>query len=215
MKFFFFLKDLVVFIKFFIIILFCPLILFAAHLNIDNNNLYCDDDNCKLLLRDNQSIDLLDKDSKYNIFGLFEDGVLNGYYFYTADIVEIPAYSGKPLDILILLNKKCCILELKLVRHSEPILMTGIPVEKLLEALCFYKGKNIKDDINIGDDKSGNLSVPIIAGATVTSFVLHKTILDSSREIAIYNNLMDRSSFFEKKLNDSFKTIKLAELLKN
>ena len=93
--------------------------------------------------------------------------------------------------------------------------MTGIPVEKLLEALCFYKGKNIKDDINIGDDKSGNLSVPIIAGATVTSFVLHKTILDSSREIAIYNNLMDRSSFFEKKLNDSFKTMNWDELLKN
>ena len=209
------LKGLICFIRLFIlfILFFYFLIGFAFNLSINNNNLYCDGDNCKLLLRNNQSL-ISNVSNKFNVFELLEENKSLGYYFYTTDIVDRPAYSGKPLDVLILLDKNCFIKELKLIKHSEPILMTGIPVEKLLEAVCFYKGKNIRDDISIGDDKSGKLSVPIIAGATVTSFVLHNTILDSSREIAISFGLMTGGMLSGKKLNNVFKVINWDDLLK-
>lgn len=195
LKFFNFSKSLKCFFR--LLVLLLSLFSFsslAVYLSLDQGNLRCVENECSVFLNKNQKIKLNDKDTK--IFELIEENLdgkekLISYLFYTTDISNIVAYSGKPLEILISLKLDGVIEDLKLVKHSEPILLTGIPIEKLLEAVCFYKGKNIKNRINIGEDSSGEISVPIIAGATVTSLILHETVLGTSRDVGSILGIID------------------------
>ena len=131
-----------------------------------------------------------------NIFKLINHhNNIDTYIFYTSNINEIVGYSGKPIDLLISLNTDGIINDLKLIKHSEPIIAYGVPIEKLLEAIGFYKGQNIKKNkIVIGKNSAGDLSVPIIAGATVTSFALHETILNTSRNVAKKLNIIPQEN---------------------
>src|SRR3989338_7846014 len=56
---------------------------------------------------------------------------LIGYVFLSTDIVDIPAYSGKPVVTLIGMNIAGKIVGVKVLRHSEPILLVGIPESEL------------------------------------------------------------------------------------
>jgi NosR/NirI family nitrous oxide reductase transcriptional regulator len=188
----------------------------ASYLSLKDGNLECIEGLCNYSLKVNQKLKL-SKDNR--VVELIENNLdgheeLKSYLFYTTDINDIVAYSGKPLEILISLNSNGIIDDLKLIKHSEPILLTGIPIEKLLEAIAFYKGKNVNNKINIGEDNSGELSVPIIAGATVTSLILHETILDSSREVGRLFKFVSDSDFSEGALTDKFNKFTWEELLK-
>lgn len=189
----------------------------ANYLILDNGVIKCSDRVCNFNLESNSFIKLSDTDNR--VLELFTkdnygNNKLISYLFYTTDIVNVVAYSGKPLEILISLNLSGFINELRLVKHSEPILLTGIPIEKLLEAISFYKDKHVSEKLAIGEDSSGCISVPIIAGATVTSLILHETILESSRDIAIKFKLIE-NSISDGGLNNSFKKLSWNDLLKN
>ncbi len=187
----------------------------ANHLFLDNNNLICSNSNCNIKVKDSQKLKF-SKDRR--VVELLEETKggeekILSYLFYTTDITNLVAYSGKPLEILISLKLNGFISDLKLIKHSEPILLTGIPIEKLLEAVCFYKGKNINNKINIGDNSGDSASIPIIAGATVTSLILHETILNTSREIGCLFEILKISDFSEDVVNSVFKKLSWNELL--
>lgn len=141
---------------------------------------------------------------------------IDTYIFDTSSINEIVGYSGKPIDLLISLSTDGIINDLKLIKHSEPIISYGVPIEKLLEAIAFYKGQNIKkSNIVIGKNSAGDLSVPIIAGATVTSFALHETILNTSRNVAKKLNIIPQENdqyIGFKKISDEFDWDNLLEI---
>lgn len=184
---------------------------------LKNDNLACLENDCSLILQNKQSLKSNKNDER--VIDLIEENngkeKLINYLFYTTDINDIGAYSGKPLEILISLNYNGIIIDnLKLIKHSEPILLTGIPIEKLLEAICFYKGKNISKKINIGDDSTGEISIPIIAGATVTSIILHETILDTTREVSKLLGKISDDDLSEGGLTNEFKKYTWAELNK-
>lgn len=188
----------------------------TGYLTLKENNIFCYDRVCDFSISDNNKI-RFSKDSR--VLEVFEDNIhgkekLISYLFYTTDIVGVVAYSGKPLEILISLKSSGIIDELKLVKHSEPILLTGIPIEKLLEAVSFYKGKNINNRLAIGEDINGGLSVPIIAGATVTSLILHETILESARDVGSMFGFVD-NSILDGALNNKFKKYSWDDLIKN
>lgn len=188
----------------------------ATYLSLENNNLSCLENNCKINLKLDQKLSY-SKDKR--VLELIEEDKngkekLISYLFYTTDINNLAAYSGKPLEILISLKSNGIIRELKLIKHSEPILLTGIPIEKLLEAVAFYKGKNINDKINIGEDLNGEIGVPIIAGATVTSLILHETILGTSRDVGRLFNFINDIDIIEGGLTNKFEKYSWDELLK-
>ncbi len=198
----FFKKSLILKIRLFLFLLFfISFCSFSKNLKLDNNNLICNDISCDIFLKENQEYNLNKINS--NVIEVLENKKLLKYYFYTTDIEDIPAYSGKPLEILISLTKNGLIDDLKLIKHSEPILLTGIPIEKLLEAICLYKGKDIGFNIGIGVNKD-DFSIPIISGATVTSLVLHKTILGTSRNVFKSLGLFS-NDFFPKVKAEEFK----------
>ena len=177
---------------------------FANYLSLTDEMVLCGDKPCNFDVYNNYNIKI-GKDSR--VLELFEKDDINkliGYLFYTVDVVNIPAYSGYPLEILMLLSSNHILIDLKLVKHSEPILLAGIPIEKLLEAMCLYKGADI-NKISVGED------VPIIAGATVTSLILHETILKSCRVVLS----IGEEVYQRKKIPDTFKKYSWDELVHN
>ena len=63
-----------------------------------------------------------------------------GYVFLSVDIVDIPAYSGKPMVTLVGMDRSGIITGVKVIQHSEPILMVGIPEEELTNFANQYVG---------------------------------------------------------------------------
>ncbi|WP_245935961.1 NosR/NirI family protein [Suttonella ornithocola] len=96
-----------------------------------------------------------------------------GYVFLNSDYVNAGGYSGKPIKILIGVDNQFTIRALKLVKHSEPIVLIGIPEKKINAFIDSYLGRNYTQG-----NKAG---VPdVITGATVTVMVINETIARSS-----------------------------------
>ncbi len=111
---------------------------------------------------------------------------LVGYVFLSTDIVDIPAYSGKPVVTLIGMNAKGIITGVRILRHSEPILLVGIPEAALTKFTRQYLGKYVGDKIEVGQtrDEAGTIGVDAISGATVTVIAENQVILRSGYAIA-------------------------------
>ncbi len=181
----------------------------------DNNQENLSEINLNALTKKTQ---YLKKTSSEKIFeltdALIKNAKIKTYIFYSKNICDTEGYSGKPLELLIFLESNCKIKNLKLIKHSEPILLTGIPIEKLLEGLSFYKNKDINKNLNIGENSYGEISIPIITGATVTSLRLHNTILESCRNVGTLLKFIDDDMISYGGLNDTFKEFSWNDLIK-
>jgi NosR/NirI family nitrous oxide reductase transcriptional regulator len=111
---------------------------------------------------------------------------LLGYVFLSTDVVDIPAYSGKPVVTLIGMDTAGIITGIRIIRHSEPILLVGIPEEELTKFTRQYVGKHVGTKIEVGRPRDGEsfISVDVISGATVTVVAENQVILRSGYEIA-------------------------------
>jgi NosR/NirI family nitrous oxide reductase transcriptional regulator len=117
-----------------------------------------------------------------------EDGkkTLAGYVFLSTDIVDIPAYSGKPVVTLLGMDTRGIITGVRILKHSEPILLVGIPETALTKFTLQYHGKFVGDKIEIGKARAGAgyVGIDAISGATVTVIAENQVILRSGYEIA-------------------------------
>lgn len=109
-----------------------------------------------------------------------------GYVFLSTDVVDIPAYSGKPIISLIGMDTDGIITGIRILRHSEPILLLGIPEEVLTRFVDQYRGKYIGDKIEIGRsrDEAGYVGLDAITGATVTVIAQNQMVVRSGVAIA-------------------------------
>ena len=101
---------------------------------------------------------------------------LKGYVFLSTDIVDIQGYSGKPIVTLIGMNTKGVITGVRVLKHSEPILLVGIPESKLIGFLRQYVGKFAGARFEIGNADAGSASLDAISGATVTAIAENQLI---------------------------------------
>lgn len=111
---------------------------------------------------------------------------LVGYVFLSTDIVDIPAYSGKPVVTLMGMDTKGIITGVKILKHSEPILLVGIPEGELTKFTSQYVGKFVGAKIEIGKAREGEgfIGVDAISGATVTVIAENQVILRSGYAVA-------------------------------
>ena len=118
--------------------------------------------------------------SYVDAFGPGPDKVerLVGYVFLSTDVVDIPAYSGKPIITLIGMNTAGIITGVRVLKHSEPILLAGIPESTLLEFIAQYVGKRGDAKLEIG-----TAGLDAISGATVTVIAENQVISRSAYEI--------------------------------
>ncbi|MBI3188413.1 MAG: 4Fe-4S binding protein [Gammaproteobacteria bacterium] len=115
-----------------------------------------------------------------------DNKTLIGYVFLSTDIVDIPAYSGKPVVTLIGMDISGVITGIKILRHSEPILLVGIPEAELTKYIKQFVGKHAWDKIEIGSARkdAGFIGVDAISGATVTVIAENQVVMRSAYEIA-------------------------------
>lgn len=102
--------------------------------------------------------------------------VLQGYVFLSTDIVDIQGYSGKPIVTLIGMDTKGVITGVRVLKHSEPILLVGIPESKLLTFLHQYVSRFAGARFEIGHSDAGSTSLDAISGATVTAIAENQLI---------------------------------------
>jgi len=100
------------------------------------------------------------------------------------DVVQIPAYSGKPINTLIAFDLAGRIAGLRIVEHEEPILVIGISDADLARFIGQYRGKRVFDRIAIGGTREGHISIDTISGATITVMVENASIMQSLRKVA-------------------------------
>ena len=111
---------------------------------------------------------------------------LLGYVMLSTDITDIPAYSGKPVVTLIGMDTSGHFAGVKVLKHSEPILLLGIPEEALIEFNNQYLGKFVGDNIEIGRSRPEEniIGLDAITGATVTVIAQNQVMMLSGGEIA-------------------------------
>ncbi len=107
----------------------------------------------------------------------YKGDTLLGYVFETSDI----GYSGKPIKVMAGLDVNGVIVGAKVTEHHEPILLVGIPVQKLFDFVSGYVGKSILDATAAGAKRP---AVDIISGATVTAIVVDDGLLRTALQVA-------------------------------
>ncbi|UVM46817.1 NosR/NirI family protein [Pseudomonas brassicacearum] len=115
-----------------------------------------------------------------------------GYVFQSQDVVDIPAYSGKPINMQVILDTHGVIQDAYVLEHHEPILLIGIPVEKLHAFDAKYKG--VKADRRVVVGRSSDLeavTVDGISGATVTVMVVNEIIMRAAQKVAVSLKLIE------------------------
>lgn len=113
-----------------------------------------------------------------------QDDIL-GYAFETNDIAKIPAYSGEPVNMLVIIDPDGNYLASKVLEHHEPIILAGIPEKKLWDFSDQYVGLSVKDRIKVGGKPNQNY-IPIdgLSGATVTVMVMNVAITKAATKAA-------------------------------
>ncbi len=119
------------------------------------------------------------------------DDTVLGYFFRTKQIAPIPAYSGKPMDMLVGIDKAGHIVGIKVLEHSEPILLVGIPESSLDEFVSQYADQHAEARIKVGaGHRPGYVNIDAITGATVTVMVMNRAIMKSLRAVAISKGMI-------------------------
>ena len=111
---------------------------------------------------------------------------LLGYVMLSTDITDTPAYSGKPVVTLIGMDKAGHYVGVKVLKHSEPILLLGIPESALIHFNNQYLGKSVADKIEVGPSRPQEavIGVDAISGATVTVIAQNQVMQLSGQAVA-------------------------------
>ncbi len=116
---------------------------------------------------------------------------LLGYILRTKEVAAIPAYSGKPIDVLVGVDTVGRITGAEVLEHHEPILLVGIPERKLYEFSRQHVAKKLTDRIRVGAGKrEGFVNVDAITGATVTAIVVNRSIMRAVRKVAMARGII-------------------------
>jgi polyferredoxin/Na+-translocating ferredoxin:NAD+ oxidoreductase RnfG subunit len=116
---------------------------------------------------------------------VYRDEEVLGYLMRTTDIAPIPAYSGKPITLLVGLDLGGRITGLKITEHSEPILVVGISDQDLEHYVEQYRGVTVDQKVKLGgSERDGYVTIDGITGATITAMVMNATVMKSVQKVA-------------------------------
>lgn len=139
-----------------------------------------------------QTTEITDPEGEYGIRRILAGDTLLGYLFETINVANIPAYSGKPINMQVILSPEAVILDSWLLEHHEPILLVGIPEQKLVDFGVAYQGIKADQRVVVGStsDQSA-VTVDAITGATVTVMVVNEIIMKASHAVAASLGLVE------------------------
>ena len=134
----------------------------------------------------NQTDSISAPEGRFKVRTLSAAGKVIGYVFQSLDAVDIPAYSGKPINVQVILDPAGVILDAYVLEHHEPILLIGIAEEKLHAFSARYSGIKVNQRVVVGHSSDPNaVTVDAIAGATVTAMVVNEVIMRAAHDVAV------------------------------
>jgi len=140
------------------------------------------------------------------------DGKLVGYVGLSKDWTKnLVGYAGKHLETLMGMDRNGTITGVKLIYHSEPIVLIGLKEESYHNFIKQYIGMNIKDTISVG----GAVSMDALTGATVTAMVQNSIILETLRKIAAQAGIIQIAKSKGRAISQNDTTMTWDELMKS
>ncbi|TKV69652.1 regulatory protein NosR [Marinobacter panjinensis] len=120
---------------------------------------------------------------------------LLGYAYQTLDFVQTPAYSGKPLNAIVVLDTEGEIEGARVIHHDEPILLIGIPEIKMHEFTDQYVGLKADQRVTVGGKSTERrVAVDGLSGATVTVMVINEVIMKTAHRVGAELGLVEGGS---------------------
>ncbi|GAA5073252.1 NosR/NirI family protein [Lysobacter panacisoli] len=115
-----------------------------------------------------------------------------GYVFLTTDVTpEIVGYSGKPIVTLVGMDAQGRINGARILKHSEPILLAGIPESELSRYIAQYNGTPPGARYELGKAEGDHIAMAAVSGATVTVIAENQAISRGSYAVARQVGLVD------------------------
>lgn len=115
------------------------------------------------------------------VASLLKQGKEIGFVFVTSDFVGTTGYSGKPIHTMVAVDKDARVLGVELVKHSEPIVLIGIPESKINSMVEGYRGVDLVAEAKA---RGSAHDLNIISGATVTVMVIDDSIIRAGLKVA-------------------------------
>ncbi len=112
---------------------------------------------------------------------ILKGGKTVGWAFATSDFVGTIGYSGKPIHIIVGVSTDAVVTGARLVKHSEPIVLVGIPESRIRRLIHSYAGTDLKAEVKA---KGASHKLDIVSGATVTVMIIDDTILRASIKVS-------------------------------
>jgi len=112
---------------------------------------------------------------------VLRQGETVGWAFVTSDFVSTTGYSGKPIHTMVAVDADARVIGVKLVKHSEPIVLIGIPESKMQAVVTGYAGLDLVEEAESGGTAH---ELDIISGATVTIMVIDDSIVRAGLKVA-------------------------------
>src|SRR5690606_5734834 len=128
----------------------------------------------------------------YQVQTLTQGDDILGYAFQSINVVNIPAYSGKPINLQVILDPQEVIRDAYMLEHHEPIVLIGIPEQKIHDFNATYTDINVQQRVVVGrsSDKSA-VTVDAVTGATVTVMVINEAVMRSAHAVAVSLGLVE------------------------
>ncbi|HYD66512.1 4Fe-4S binding protein [Azospirillum sp.] len=105
---------------------------------------------------------------------------LVGYAYLNSDFVNTTGYSGRPIHVVVGLKPDGVVSGAKMVDHHEPIVLIGIPLEKITTFINGYVGRSV---LELASQSAATPPVDIVSGATVTVMVIGDSIVRSGKKV--------------------------------
>jgi NosR/NirI family nitrous oxide reductase transcriptional regulator len=145
------------------------------------------------IITDTPFVQVFDKNNK-----------LLGHLVLSEDITSLKGYSGAPLNTLIGINQRGYYQSIKIIEHSEPIVLIGLPESTLTDFVKPYQHHHINEDVifdSYDDQKQATnkqqITVDAISGATVTALVLNETIRTSVGALGKHFGLLNEQQEYK------------------
>ncbi len=116
---------------------------------------------------------------------------LKAYAFESNDFATVRGYSGKPINMLVVLDLRGRFIDIQLLDHREPIFLRPEGTAKLQAYAAQHKGLNLRHSIQLGrpsETASHNAQFAFLPGVqtgTISAKAISRTLMTAAANVAV------------------------------
>ena len=129
-----------------------------------------------------------DREGVYTL--LDSGGGVAGKVIETGPIASVPGFSGKPMNLLVVLDRQGRFLDVRVLEQYEPVFLAGLGVRPFEMFLQQYRGHSAAESLTIGvptdaadHGASGHVYLDGVSRATASVRIANETVLAATRDV--------------------------------